>query len=498
MTSKVLLIASSFEEISLITASLKEKKGRKTTDDSHYPLGLAYLHSYLEARGHDVRTLSENNHEFTVCFKRVVETIDEFSPEIVGFQMLTANRVSSYRLIEYVHEKYPDIQLVIGGIHTTAMYEQLIEKYPFLIAVIGEGEITFSELIEELSNKDKPNLMSIDGIAFNHNNSVVVTNPRKLIDNLDVLPFPKHEVFFTNSRRTSGCIITTRGCPFACSFCALRLITERRVRKRSVKNIIDEIEWMIKKFPQMTTIWIHDDSFFLDNKRVIGFCDEIIRRKINLKFIASGRMKPLSRELVSKLEQANFERILLGLESANERILKAAHKGITQTDAINAFRLFSHSKIRRVCAFLIVGLPGETFETIIETARFVQKLQRIKYVRYYFDATALLSIYPGTEIYEIAKAGHMIDDDYWLSDNPTPLFTLENSLEQLFYFKEVLLNHISMDRLSTAAGLKAQFTMLPYVFKYIKRPGNRSLLLKAILPKRIFELLRKIYRDIKY
>jgi radical SAM superfamily enzyme YgiQ (UPF0313 family) len=496
MPAKVLLITSSFEEVSLLTASCDQESGTKLTDKSHYPLGIAYLHSYLESQGNDVRSLCLNHCSYEQCFETVVETIEEFSPEIIGLQILTPNRVSSYRLIEYIHEKHPNIQLVVGGIHSTIMYRQLIEKYPFLIAVLGEGELTFSELIETLHNENT-DLTGIDGIAFYHNNSVVKTNQRRLIDNLDILPFPKHDLFF-KAERSFGCFITTRGCPFACSFCSLDSISRRRVRCRSVKNVVDEIENMINKFPQMTTIWIHDDSFFLNNKRVIEFCDEITRRKIKKEFVCSGRMKPLSEELVGKLEQANFKKVLLGLESGNDEILKAAHKGITKEDAVNAFKLFSRSSIE-VHVFLIVGLPGETLETVMETVNLVKKLQRIKYT-YYPDIAALLTIYPGTEIFDIAKANGMIDNEFWLSEEATPIFTVENDGEQLFQFKEIYLNHLSMDRFLTKAGFGAQFTMLPYIMKYIffdvefsfKDVLNRFL--KFILPESIYESLLKQYK----
>ncbi|MFA4818135.1 MAG: radical SAM protein [Parcubacteria group bacterium] len=493
---KILLTTTNFEKVSLITAAKDRPLGLKTVDSSHYPIGLAYLHSYLEFDNHKIQTLFLNNYGDKECFDIVIKTIEEFLPEIIGFQVLTANRISAYRLIDYIHNKYPKINILIGGMHATIMHRQLLEKFPYVIAVLGEGEITFSELAKELSNPNL-DLHKIDGIAFNEGGNIIRTNPRKLIENLDRLPFPKHEMFFNNNR-ASGCILTARGCPFNCSFCCLDVLSQRRVRLRSVENILAEIEFMIKKFPQMSDIWIHDDTFFIDNKRVVEFCDEIIKRKIKISFTCSGRMKPLNQEMVNKLEQANFKKILLGLESGDEGILKSCHKAITQQDVINAIKLFSKSKIT-VTAFLIVGLPGETLKTILETAKFVKKLQKIKYL--YFSETAILTVYPGTEVYEIAKTGGMIDDSYWLTDKPTPLFTLENSEEQLIKFKEILLNHISVDRFFTPAGFIKQFKMTPYVIKYTY--NHRSVLknmlhktFKTILPRKILEFLINTYKKL--
>jgi len=497
MSKKILLISTNFEEVSLITASKGRLGGLKTTDTSHYPIGLAYLHSCLELDGHKVQTLFLNNYDDKECFDIVKKTIEKFLPEIVGFQVLTANRISTYQLIDYIHNKYSEINILIGGIHATIMHRQLLKKFPYVIAVLGEGEITFSVLAKELSNSNL-NLHKIDGVAFNEGGKIIRTDSRKLIENLDNLPFPKHEIFFNNTNRITGCILTARGCPFNCSFCCLDILSQRKVRLRSVANIIAEIEWMINRFPQMTNIWIHDDTFFIDNKRVVELCDEIIKRKIKIGFTCSGRMKPLSQKMVNKLEQANIKKVLLGLESGDEGILKSCHKAITQQDVINAITLFSKSEIS-VTVFLIVGLPGETLKTILETAKFVKKLQKIKYL--YLSEAAILTVYPGTEVYEIAKTGGMIDDSYWLTDKPTPLFTLENSEEQLIKFKEILLNHISVDRFFTPAGFIKQFKMAPYVIKYIL--NHRSVLknilhktFKTILPRRIFEFLINTYKKL--
>lgn len=487
---KILLISSNFEEVSLITASFRYKLGVKIAESSHYPLGLAYLHAYLE-KNFEVRTLFLNNRSYEDCFEETIKTIEEFRPDLVGFQIITANRISTYKLLKHIHANYPRIKQLIGGIHATLMYEQLVKKFPYVIALLGESEITFNELAFELNGPD-PQLKKIDGIAFFENGMIVKTNPRKLIENLDDLPFPKHELFFDETR-TAGCLMTARGCPFNCSFCCLDVLSQRRVRMRSVKNIIEEVEMMIKKFPRMKEIWIHDDTFFIDNRRVIEFCDEIIKRKIKISFTCSGRMKPLSQEMVNKLEQANFKKVLLGLESGDEGVLKKCHKMITQADAINAFKMFAKTKIS-LTAFLIVGLPGETLETIKETARFVQKLQKIKYI--YYEDCAILTVYPGTEVYDLAKQAGAINDDFWLTDQPTPLFTIENSQEQLFKFKEILLNRIALPRFFTPAGFIAQFTMIPRLLAYLFKGENRRVkffiynLAQKILPKKIFDPLK--------
>ncbi len=465
MKDKVLLVTSSFEDVIVNPES-------KTPEESHYPIGLAYLHSYLESKKINIKMLPLNNKTFEDCFKEVINKIKKFSPDIIGFQMLTCNRVSTYRLIEHINKHYPKIKIIIGGIHTTIMYKQLINKFPFLIAVLGEGEITFLELIKEL-NKEKTNLKIIDGIAFFEKGKVTRTKPRELIKDLDSLPFPNHKLFFENKKRYSGCILTSRGCPFSCSFCCLNPEAKRKVRFRSPKNVVDEIEYMVNKFPQMTEVFIHDDSFFIDNKRVIAICEEIIKREIKIDFIASGRIKPISEEMIKKLEQANFKYVLLGIESGDNGILEKCHKGINQDDIIKTFKLFAKSKIN-IKTFLIIGLYGETIKTIKETARFIRKLQRIKYISYSRHPNILL-VYPGTEVYEIAKAKGMITDNYWLTNKEIPAFTVENSYKELKRFGEILSNRISFNKIFTLKGFLLQLRMIPYIIPYIlKRINERK------------------------
>jgi len=457
MTSKILLVTSSFEGIS------RNKIG-ETSEYLHYPLGLTYLHAYLESKGNFVMMAPLNHKPEEVCFSKVDKMVRDFSPEFIGFQVLTATRVSTYKLIEHIHKTYPEIRIILGGIHATVMYSQLVEKYPFILVVLGEGEVTIQELTKELKKK-KPHLDKVDGIAYFDGKRVTRTKKREPIQNLDTLPFPNHGHFLKDKKRTTACLLTSRGCYFACSFCCLNPELKRMVRFRSVGNVVDEIEYIYKMFPHISEVFIHDDTFFVDNKRVMAICDEIIRRKIKMNFQCSGRMNPISPEMITKLEEAGFKIVMLGLESGAREILKSCHKGITPENAINAFKLFKNSSIN-LKVFLIVGLPGETSETVDETIRLVKKLQKIKYISFANDVN-LLTIYPGTEVYEIAKSKGFVDDSYWLTNKETPIYTAENTYDELEEFKERISNNISFRRLKTFKGFKSQIEMIPYLAKYL-------------------------------
>jgi radical SAM superfamily enzyme YgiQ (UPF0313 family) len=479
-------------DIIVVTASFEdEQRSPEIQDNSHYPIGLGYLHSFIESKGHNITTLFLNDYSYEECIKIAIRNIDNIKPDVIGLQILTGNRVCSFRLIEYINNIYHDIKIIVGGIHVTVMYEQILNKYPFLTAVLGEGEITFSELID-----GRKALEDIDGIAFVKNDKIIKTKERALIENLDELPFPKHEIFFNEIRRC-GCILTTRGCPFSCTFCCLCSISQRRVRYRSVANVVDEIEYMTSNFPTMSSIWIHDDSFFLNNNRVIDFCNEIVKRNIKVDFICSGRMKPLNQQMVNAMEKAGFTHILFGLESGSKEILKSSRKAITKEDAVNAIKLFINSSIR-VTTFLIVGLPGETIETVKETIDFFQTLQKIKYI-WIGDDLILLFIYPGTEVYDIAKRKGFIDDGYWLTDNRIPIYAAEHSIETLCQFKDLMLNHISLSRIFTPSGFAAQKKMIPLIFKdkYFRKKLINQIFMLIITRDTINELKKRIGLDRK-
>lgn len=449
---KVVLISSSFED---------QARNKTIEYNSHYPMGLGYLHSYLEQQNHTVHTLFLNDYPYKNCRNICLNYIDKNTPDVIGLNIITQNRTSSFRLIKILHKLYPRVHIMIGGIHTTIMYKQILRRFPYIVAVIGEGEITAKELLEKMQNKKS--IHTVNGIAYMSKGKIIKTNDRELIPDLDVLPFPKHDIFFTE-QRTIASMITSRGCPFHCSFCVLNAITRSYPRKRSIQNVIHEIECLISHHPQLETIWFHDDQFFLINARVIEFCKEIIKRKIHLNFICSGRFKPVSKEMVTWMEKAGFIQVLLGLESGSPKILNLCHKNITHEDVIRTVKLFKQTRIL-LTAFLIIGLYGETKDTINETIGFVQKIQRIKY--FYFDNIGILIIYPGTEVYDIAKKAHVISDLYWLTEKTTPLFTVEHSKQKLLYFKNRVQDGISLKRIFTYSGFIHQYYMIPWIIKFL-------------------------------
>ena len=432
-------------------------------DDSVYPLGLIYLKSYLELKGHTVE-LAWLDHLTETWEPALITRMEQFRPDVVGFTILTVNRVTTYHGIELIHEKHPETRIVLGGIHATIMYHQLLNKYPYVVIVRGEGELTFEELLIQ------PDLTKIKGIVYADRGYILKNLDRELIPDLDTLPFPDHKEFFKGNR-TSANILTSRGCPGNCSFCCLNPVSKKRVRQRSVENVIKEIDYLTTAFPKLETIWIEDDTFFLNNKRVIDFCDEVIKHKYKVSFCCAGRIKPLTEEMVIKLELAGFKEVMLGLESGDNDVLKRCHKGITQDDTLAAITLFSKKNIN-LTLYIIVGLPGETRQTILTTARFIQRLQRIKYI--HFWTVGILLVFPGTEVYKLSKQSGVLDDTYWLTSETTPYYTVENARDITNSYSDLLLSYIKMEKIVTLSGFLHQFFMIPWIFAYLWRYNPRT------------------------
>ena len=453
----------------------EENKWDYDSVNAHYPLGLAYLSSYLEGLdlGYEVRTEYLNKTAIPECLKIVEKEIEEFKPDVVGISLITHSRIGAFRMIEFMQEKYPHIHVVIGGMHVSVTYKQLAERYPGVVCVIGEGEITLGELAARWSKGES--IADVNGIAYNDGENTIITPPRELIDNLDMLPFPKHSEFL-NPGQQIATMLTSRGCPYKCNFCVLDSVSRRKVRCRSAKNIEDEIEFIKNNHPTIDTIWFHDDAFMIIKERTIEFCEEIIRRGVKVKLICSARFRPISRKVVMLMKEAGFIHVLFGLESGAPTVLKQMKKGLTQKSVRHGLKLFSETKIKAT-AFLIVGLPGEDDQTIDQTIDFVQELQDMYYM--YYDDIGVAQAYPGTELYTLMKEAKTpiegygpIDDGYWLTDGKAPLYTTDHTEEQLFEWKDKIQNAISFNRMmNSPENFLKQRKLMPGILDYSWRWG---------------------------
>jgi hypothetical protein len=274
--------------------------------------------------------------------------------------------------------------------------------------------------------------------------------------------------------KTIAGLLTSRGCPYKCNFCVLDAASRRKVRCRSAKNIVDEIEQILERHPSINTVWIHDDAFMIIKDRTIEFCEEMIRRGVKTQLICSARFRPISRQVVMLMRDAGFIQVMFGLESGSEPVMKLMKKGLTQKAVRHAMKLFAETGIKPT-AFLISGLPGETHETIAETIDFVQELQYLHYL--YYDDIGVASIYPGTELFTLAKEAKMqvpdygvIDDEFWLTGLDIPFYEVDHKYEQLLEWKEQIRDAVALDRiLKSPDTFLQQRKLIPQIIQYAWR-----------------------------
>jgi radical SAM superfamily enzyme YgiQ (UPF0313 family) len=357
------------------------------------PLGLAFLAAALESAGVEVRILDFVVYPYT---RRMLESeITDFKPQMVGATAVTMTFDNAIKVINDVKQINPDIYTVMGGPHVSFCAQETLKEFQSLdFIVIGEGEQTVVDLIHQGNGEHRWN--RVNGIAFRHGTDIRFTPPRELIQNLDLLPWPARHLLALGRYRALGMpvsLTTSRGCPFKCIFCVGRKMVGARVRYRSPSKVVEELAYL--NTLDFNQINIADDLFTANKKHCLAVCDEIIERNLRLKWTSFARVDTVSEEILIRMKSAGCSAVSFGIESANPGILKTIQKGITLQQVKDAVDMCKRAGIIPHASF-ILGLPGETPETIRETMDFGEALKEAG-LSYGFH---LLAPFPGTEVRE--------------------------------------------------------------------------------------------------
>jgi len=413
---KVLLFAPPFE----LTAR----------EDCIYPLALGFLGAVLEKEKIDMKAYDFLYEEWDKTRGKFSEIIKAENPDVIGISSMTTNRWSAFEMSRIAKAINPKIIVIMGGVHPTIMWHQILENFPVDFVVIGEGESTIEELIRAIkAKKSQKSFLKIKGLAFKHNGKIIRTEQRPFIQNLDTILFPKHE-YFENKIRKSGTVFiaTSRGCPIGCTFCSTSRHWGRIRRQRSVKNVIAEIKQVKSRFPFINHIYFQDDEFIMNSAWVKEFCKAFIKEKINLSFACCGRVTSANDEIIILLKKAGCTKIYFGAESGSPKIINYIEKKITTEQIISAFNICKKHHLE-AGIYLMVGLPGENEQTINETVKMLKRIPNAK-----FGLPSLFQIYPGTQIYDTLKQKGFINDNYWITNKIAPFHTLEHSKRKLFFW----------------------------------------------------------------
>ncbi len=459
----------------------KVSNDTKSDELEWIPLGLCYLAAVAEKEGYTAKTLDLARDSL----HHVEEVLKIEKPDFLGISCWTDTRMSTIEVARLAKKINPNIKIIIGGSHATFFPEHMFKLAPIDVVVLGEGEETLKELLKAYTNNKS--FSKIKGIAYKQKNKIIKTQTRPLITNLDEIPFPIYngldikryrgdDKFSRAKDAINGMMISSRGCPYQCTFCSTCLYWERKWRARSAKNTVDEMEHIYNKYG-INNIRFWDDHFTLNKARAIEICKEIIKRKLHKKITwgTSLRVDCLNEETINWMKKAGCNKLIFGVESGSPTILHNIKKGFTVKNIEDAFDL-CHKHKMYANASIMVGNPGENEKTVDETIKVLKKIKPDNPIR----GGSILIVFPGTEIYTAMKNKGKINDNFWLTDKPMPYYSLDHNFEELI----MLSNRLTFGLMSKTERIK--YVFVKGIKTFFKNP-------KVIFKLSIF-YIKKIFK----
>ncbi len=364
----------------------------------HFPLSIGYLAGYLEKGGHTVDFIDGEIMDYGLyegpLYKGIINAaifyadpyfierrfgvvskimenkndrvwdilinkIAQNKPDIIGISCYTVNMTAVNILADRIKAEIGDIPIVLGGIHPTSIPQRTLEEIKSAdYVVVGEGEESLLELVNSISSKG-PHNISIKGVLSRTSGQFV---PRELINDLDSIPFPKRDFHDSSNYIFGAPLLTSRGCMYKCAFCASHVTWTRKVRYRSVANVIEELK-VLKAKSDPKRIRILDDTFVLNKKWIKEFCGELKANNMDFSFNCSGRINTVDEELFGILRKSGFDSIAFGVESGSDRIIKKIHKDIDLSKVASVIKMANRYGFDTT-SFYMTGHPGETAEDI--------------------------------------------------------------------------------------------------------------------------------------
>ncbi|MFO8058751.1 MAG: radical SAM protein [bacterium] len=370
------------------------------------PLGAITLGTILRDSGHDVHCLDAS---FDPSLERVLEELRRIKPDLVGVSCLTDFYANAREVVR--EAKSLPAYTVMGGPHPTIAPEQTMADLPELdYAVTGEAEKSFPALIKALS--DGEDVSGIPGIVFRQDGAAVFSGPAEPVEDLDSIPVPDRELLDVNDQYLRARAINlhaTRGCPYRCRFCqpTLEKMFGKKVRYQSPQRVAEEIEHFHKRYG-LFDFFFHDDTFTISGKWMEGIRKALSEKGLiqGFRYVVNSRVDTFSEDKARTLKEMGVYYVLFGIESGSQKILDSIGKGTTVEQAREAFRICKRFGFR-THAYVLLGAPEETQETLQETEKLVAELR---------PSTVHISIFTpllGTELYdECAREGRIQVDNY--------------------------------------------------------------------------------------
>ncbi len=396
----------------------QERMGKTKALYPVYPqLGLAYIAAIAESLGHQVEIIDAE--ALLLSREDVLEAIDDFRPQILGFQAFTHSQDNCHTVARLAKERLPNVTVVFGGIACTAQPEyQMTPGKVCDYAVRGEGEHCFTELLALIQQKLPPEQHDVEAAAIesliwkNRHGEIKINRRRKEVPSMDDLPNPALHLLpmglYSAPAHLRGDAIhemmLTRGCPFNCSFCMSPISFKTRFRSFSVERSLRDIRMMQNTYG-MDSIQFYDDVFTYDRENCMELLDAMIEENLGIPWTCLTRVDLVDQELLDKMNRAGCYQVFFGMESATPRILKLVHKGTDLDQVRSAVKMVRKAGIESFLSVMI-GFPTETQEEAYDTMQFVRAVDPDYALWHRFTP------WPGSQIYELAlEHGKLRTDD---------------------------------------------------------------------------------------
>jgi len=377
------------------TFGVLKKVAKKVS--SFPPLNLCYVASIAEKSGWEVQVIDAELEELNTG--DILKRIYDFEPDLIGLTATTPFFRSVSELAQCIKQHFT-IPIILGGAHASLAREQaFLNVFDYLF--IGECERHLADFLESFALGKHGE--GIPGIMSRENGKIIYYGDSDRIENLDHIPWPARHLipykeYYTGTlkgRKNCTSLPMSRGCPFKCVFCASDLYGNK-VRRRSVNDVIREIDYVVNEL-NIPHIYFMDDTLTLDRKYLLALCDEIGKHKLRFTFEGSTRANLWDEELVRRLRECGLIRVSFGLETTDPKVRKIIRKEVPLESYIEANRLNKKYEIETINSVML-GLPGETLESMKKTVDFLCKARDIQHATY-----GIAMPYPGTEMYRMAQ-----------------------------------------------------------------------------------------------
>lgn len=418
MVKKILLISPPFYKILGVY-------------NRYFPFGIVQLATVLREKGYDAKVYDADYYadpetidysqlpsrypaylkslkKDDATWLEVVRNIKRWKPDIVGISVYTTFAASAFKLAGLVKSSIRGCKVVIGGPHATVRAEEILKICKDVDYVVrGEAEDTIVELVEYLGEKRSFEIEKINGVSFRMGGKIVHNRDRSLPKDLDAFPIPDRSLLLNEDKLTSedmGLIMTSRGCPYRCTYCA----STKGIRYRSIDNVLEEI-LMVKEKYGTTQFTFKDDSFTVSRERVADLCNKLIDQRIRIKWECNTRVNLVDEELLLLMKRAGCNFIKVGVESGSDEMLKTMHKMITLDQVKVAAKLFKKVGIHWT-GYFMMGVVGETEEDVWKTVKFLRE------VKPNLGVIAVYEPFPGTAMFDEGVKKGLLKEKMSLKD----------------------------------------------------------------------------------